>query len=202
MKDALHRRLPSASMAVALLALVVALGGSAYAVKKLKAGSVKTKTIKNAAVTTPKLASDAVNSAKLGDGVVVEKKIKNQAVTAAKLAPGAVPEIQRAYVDATGTDGPQTLFDASSGTVTAIRSGLGTYYVTFPTSLAKQGLLASVGDTAGVPVVISASRCGGGPGGVTCPAAQNNASTAQVGMYDVTGVPAGYDANFTVVGIP
>jgi hypothetical protein len=56
---------------VAVLALFVAFGGGAYAAKvKLKANSVKTKTIKNGAVTEPKLASGAVTAAKIAGGAV------------------------------------------------------------------------------------------------------------------------------------
>jgi len=63
----LIKRLPSPALVIALVALFVALGGSAYALSR---NSVKSKNIKNGAVTT--------------------KKIKNKAVTAGKLAPGAV----------------------------------------------------------------------------------------------------------------
>lgn len=66
-------------MAVALLALVVALSGSAYAVTK-----VGTKQIKSNAVTTP--------------------KIRNGAVTAAKMAPGVVPNGNSSYTLAPSID--------------------------------------------------------------------------------------------------
>ena len=54
---------------VALLALFVALGGSAYAFH-LGKNAVKTKNIKNGAVTEAKLANGAVNAAKLAAGAV------------------------------------------------------------------------------------------------------------------------------------
>jgi hypothetical protein len=62
-------------MAVALLALFVALGGSAWAVSK-----VGTNQLKNNAVTTPKIRASAVNASRLANG----------AVTGPKIAPGAV----------------------------------------------------------------------------------------------------------------
>ena len=52
-------------MAVALLALIVALSGSAYAVSK-----IGTNQIKNNAVTTPKLRNGAVTAPKIAPGVV------------------------------------------------------------------------------------------------------------------------------------
>jgi hypothetical protein len=64
---------------VALLALFIALGGSAYAFH-LGKNAVKTKNIKDGAVVESKLAG----------GAVTEGKIANAAVTASKLAAGAV----------------------------------------------------------------------------------------------------------------
>jgi hypothetical protein len=55
-------------MVVALIALFVSLGGSAYAALKLPANSVGTKQIQNGSVTAQKLASNAVNSSKVKDG--------------------------------------------------------------------------------------------------------------------------------------
>ena len=58
---------PSPAMIVACIALFVAMGGVGVAALKLSKNSVKTKTIKNGAVTTPKFAANALapNAAKL-----------------------------------------------------------------------------------------------------------------------------------------
>lgn len=69
----LHVSRPSPAMIVAVAALVVALGGSAYAVnkvgtKQLKKNAVSTKKIKDDAVTAAKLANNAVTQAKLANG--------------------------------------------------------------------------------------------------------------------------------------
>lgn len=53
------------SLALSILALVVALSGTAYAA--LGNGSVKTRHLANGAVTTPKIASEAVTSGKVQD---------------------------------------------------------------------------------------------------------------------------------------
>jgi hypothetical protein len=63
------RRKLTFSNAVALLALFVALGGSAYAFH-LGKNAVKTKNIKNGAVTEAKLAGGAVTASKLAPGAV------------------------------------------------------------------------------------------------------------------------------------
>ena len=62
----------SFSNVIAMIALFVALGGSAYAVKKistkqLKNNAVKTKKIAPNAVTSPKIAPNAVTNAKVAD---------------------------------------------------------------------------------------------------------------------------------------
>ena len=76
MRQRLKARMPSAAMAVAILALGVALGGGAYAAKvKLKANSVKTKTIKNGAVTEAKIAGGAVTETKIASGAVTSGKL-------------------------------------------------------------------------------------------------------------------------------
>src|SRR5438067_2477861 len=83
----LARFRPSPAMVVACLALVVALGGSAYAVSALPKNSVGTKQIKNSAVKTAKIKDGAVTNLKIKDGSVTAPKIKNGAITSGKLAP-------------------------------------------------------------------------------------------------------------------
>ena len=61
---------PSPSLVISILALFVALGGSAYAASK-----VGTKNIKNNAITAAKIKKNAITTA----------KIKNEAVTGAKI---------------------------------------------------------------------------------------------------------------------
>jgi hypothetical protein len=78
MKTILRGLRPSPALVIACLALFVAMGGVGYAALKLKPNSVRTKNIRDAAVTAPKLADGSVATAKLGDG----------AVTTSKLAPG------------------------------------------------------------------------------------------------------------------
>jgi hypothetical protein len=98
--EALGHHLPSPALIVAVIALILALGGSALAVTAVKKNSVTTKSIKNAAVKTKKLADGAVKetkiataavtSAKLADAAVSTGKLADDAVTSAKLADDAV----------------------------------------------------------------------------------------------------------------
>jgi hypothetical protein len=75
----IRRRKPSPALIVAILALIVAMAGGAYAVtvpkksvgpKQLKAGAVKTAKIRDGAVTSDKIANKAVTSGKFFLSVV------------------------------------------------------------------------------------------------------------------------------------
>jgi hypothetical protein len=89
---------PSPSLVISMLALFVALTGTATALNgqsvidhnDLQPHVVHTGKIHGGAVTTPKLAGGAVTTAKLADGAVTNAKIDNGQVTTAKIAPAAV----------------------------------------------------------------------------------------------------------------
>src|SRR5919204_655399 len=71
----------SSAHVIALVALFVALGGSAFAAAK-----IGTKDIKNGAVTAKKIRNQAVKTKKIADGAVGNAKIHSAAVTHGKLA--------------------------------------------------------------------------------------------------------------------
>jgi hypothetical protein len=81
---------PRLTLAMSLLALVVALSGTAVAAG-LAANSVGTKQLKKAAVTTKKIKKKAVRTATIKDGAVTGAKIADGSVGAADLAPGLLP---------------------------------------------------------------------------------------------------------------
>ena len=81
---------PSYPVVASTLALVVSLGGGAYALsvpknsvgtRHLKAGAVKTSKIADGAVKTPKLADNAVTNLKLANDAVTSNKIEDFSVT-------------------------------------------------------------------------------------------------------------------------
>jgi hypothetical protein len=82
MVSAFRRKLTFSNV-VALLALFVALGGSAYAVSKNSVG-------------TKQLKSSAVHSSDIANGAVTTKKIKNDAVTGAKVKESTLGEVPSA----------------------------------------------------------------------------------------------------------
>ncbi len=81
----LRRLRLSPAMVVAMLSLLVSLGGVSYAATK-----IGTSQIKNGAVTTPKLHKNAVATGKIQNAAVTADKIAGGAVTADKIAGGAV----------------------------------------------------------------------------------------------------------------
>ena len=83
--------LPSASMVVACVGLLLALGGTGLAAATaVPNNSVGTAQLKNNAVTVAKIASNAVNSAKIASNAVTSSEIAANSVGAAKIANGAV----------------------------------------------------------------------------------------------------------------
>lgn len=122
MRKSLHR--PSPAMIVAILALAVALGGTAVAGVKLSKNSVKTKTIKNNAVTTGKIKDGAVTSPKIGDGQV----------GTADLAPASKT------IWAETNLGAPTTIPRQSGGVSITPDGAGKTVVNFGTDVSKRSI--------------------------------------------------------------
>jgi hypothetical protein len=80
MRKSLLRR-PSPALAVAFLALLVALGGTAYAGISIPKNSVGSKQLKKGAVTNAKIKSSAVTTGKIDSGAVTASKINASGLT-------------------------------------------------------------------------------------------------------------------------
>ena len=92
------RRKPSPALIVAILALIVAMAGGAYAAalpknsvgpKQLKKNAVKTGKIVNGAVTSDKIANSAVTSGKIADKAVTSGKFFLSVVSNQNIGPVA-----------------------------------------------------------------------------------------------------------------
>ncbi len=96
MKGLMSRR-PSPALVVAVVALVVAMFGTAYAATQLPKNSVGTKQLKANAVTTAKVKKNAITTAKIKKNAVTGAKVKNQSLTGADInlsTLGTVPSAQ------------------------------------------------------------------------------------------------------------
>ena len=116
--------------AIALLALFVALGGSALAVNRVRVGAndikrsaVTTKAIKNGAVTTSKLAEAAVTTSKLAEAAVTTSKLADNAVTSGKIADNAVITSKLAEAAVTTSKLAQAAVTTSKLADNAVTSG-------------------------------------------------------------------------------
>jgi hypothetical protein len=111
----LRKSRPSPAMVVAVIALVVALAGTAYAAQTINGGAIKKQTIGGGKLKKKTLTSFQINTDKLG----------------------VVPTAQRAahtywaVVNNPGSPGNATLARASDPTITAVEGG-GAVNVTFP----------------------------------------------------------------------
>lgn len=93
-----ERLRPTPALIIALLALVVASGGTSYAAVK-----INTRDIQNSAVTSAKIRDNGVTSKDLRDGGVKSEDIRDGAVSADDLADGVVPDgVRWALVNAAG----------------------------------------------------------------------------------------------------
>lgn len=91
-------KMPSPAMIVAMVSLIVALGGTSYAATKLAKNSVGEKQIKKNAVTTTKIKANSVTST----------KVKDRTLTARDFKPNSLPKGPKGPKGATGPTGPST----------------------------------------------------------------------------------------------
>jgi hypothetical protein len=95
-------RLPSPSMAVAVTALIVALGGTSYAVVKPAPRSVGSKELKRNAVSSAHIKANAIKSSKVKDGSLTGKDIQESSLGQVALAARATSVDQAARAAVAG----------------------------------------------------------------------------------------------------
>jgi hypothetical protein len=148
---------PTPALVVAFVALFAALGGVGYSAVHLTPNSVKTKNLKSAAVTTPKLAADAVAPN------AVNAANADNAANAMKLGGAAPGECQTGWLGGSltvntanivqdiGTPNTVPGFNCASkaaDAVTITREAVGQYTVTFAGNDAGIAISSSAGANA------------------------------------------------------
>jgi hypothetical protein len=137
-------KLPSPGAAIGVVALVLAMGGAAYA----GSGVGKTVTageIKKGAVTAPKLHEKAVRTAKIANGAVTGPKVKESTLGVVPTAFNALNTIG-AVVRSDGT-----LARQKNGVTSSNKTGEGSYVVDFGGPVGACTFVASLGGTGSEP---------------------------------------------------
>ena len=191
----LKRLRPSPAMVVALIALLVALGGTSFAAVKLSvpANSVGTTQLQAKSVTNSKLAANSVTS----------DKVANRTLVAADFKVGQLPVGPPGKPGLAGPSGPagpagpgaaaRWVLVARDGSVLAQSTGAnasvnhptsGIYYVSFSSPVTGHAILAQQafrdGDGSFRGSVVAAA-CGGSTEGATC-SINNTNTTVFVGV--------------------
>jgi hypothetical protein len=170
-------KLPSPGAVIGTVALVLAMGGAAYAGQGV-GKTVGTGELKQGAVTAPKLHTDAVRTNKIANNAVTGQKVKESTLG---LVPTAVDatSVLSAVVDNNGT-----LLRAQQDNTSSSRSGEGVYIVAFPFNVGTCAYVASLGGGGGEPRGFVSTSLSAG-------------NTVQVQTFNISGDPA--DRSFSVV---
>jgi hypothetical protein len=110
------------SMAVSLTALVIAMGGTSYAVTNLPSNSVGTKQLKRNAVATADIKANAINSSKVRDRSLTGRDIDVAALGQVPLAARAAIADRATTVDRAGLAGGLDLVVYRVATVTVAQA--------------------------------------------------------------------------------
>ena len=193
----LRLRRPSPALVIAVLALVVALGGSAYAVSQINGSTIKRRSIPGDRIRNNALTGTQINEARLGrvnearNAINSKFALRSSAADSAAnalnagsarsadtllgIAPSAFQgRIRWALIDAAGN-----VADQSGGIASPAAHSGNTYVIGFGADLSRKALLVTPN---GANAAVSAAPCGGSlPGAVSCsPAGANDATHAQV----------------------
>lgn len=209
MLHAIHRRL-SPALVISILALVLALGGTGYALT-IPAGSVGSAQLAPNAVLNSKLRGGQVTSTKLSKNSVTFSKLANNQFTADKIRNGTL--LGEDLKDGTITGSKLDLKTVGRSAVVLTTNALATQsggitissqdatatVLDFGASMAAKPLVVTLVGTD--PGQVTAAPCGGSstenPTGVSCPTAVNNPNHVIVSTFDGAAAPA--KRAFTIV---
>jgi hypothetical protein len=189
----IHR--PRYADVAATLALLLAMGGTAYAATNLPAHSVGTKQLQSKAVTGSKIGPQAVTTPKLKDGDVTNAKLADASVDTAKLGDGSVSNAKLGDGSVTSSklaDGSVSNFKIAAGSVTHSKLG--------PSSIDGSNIAAN---SVSLADVVGADAHGGisfSVGANACSSLSLSVSGAAVGQSGLLTVTTGTLPAHIVVG--
>ena len=142
---------PSPALAVALLALIVALGGTSYAAVKLPKNSVGSKQVKNSSLKAKDIAPGAIGATSIAPG----------AIGATSIAPGVIGEksnvyygiarTQKTIIGQVGVDTPYVTLSALPAGTYLLMAHLTLVKFDAPDTIARCGIKAAGTDSRGGP---------------------------------------------------
>jgi hypothetical protein len=174
----LHKRfhLPSPAMLVAMVALLIALGGTSYAAIRLPANSVATKHLKK----------NAVTSAKVKNGSLLSKDFKSGQLPAGPRGPQGAQGPQGPQ----GAQGPQGPPGQASVPTITVRTGAETARDASADCNAGEVALGGGGTSSDGFIYDTSPNVGSGtPTGWVASAEQTDGSDAQVQAWVICGAP-------------
>ncbi len=185
-----RKKLPSAAMVVAIVALVVGLTGGAYAATKIGTDDIQNKAITGAkidgkAVKGTKIKSDSVKSGKIKDDTIKEKKLvpdtqetlESVAGKQDSCSPGAVLAYAQVPLDPGAAFTPVSGYNCEGGTIEARKSATGVYELRWENFVFDS-------TTNGMVIQVTAV---GGSGGTITGYGTTAAANLVVNTYDNTG---------------
>ncbi|HEU4702119.1 MAG TPA: hypothetical protein VFS37_06510 [Conexibacter sp.] len=170
-------RRPSPGLVIAVVALVLALGGGAYAAATItgadiRNGSITGKDVKNGSLTGKDVKKNSLTGKQVKESSLGQVPSAADADTLAGQPPSA---FESDWVLVQGTAGGATVL-AQSGGISVARLGLGVYSVDLGESAVRRPLSATI-NLGGGAGFVSAAPCGGtanNPGGVNCGGVNDN----------------------------
>ena len=152
---------PSPALVVALLALIVALGGTSYAAAKLPKNSVGSKQVKNSSLKAKDIAPGAIGASSIAPGAIGATSIAPGSIGANSIAPGLIGQksnvyygsarTQKTIIGQVGVDTPYiTLSGLPAGTY-LLMAHLTLVKFDAPDTIARCGIKAAGTDSRGGP---------------------------------------------------
>ena len=181
------RRRPSPALAVALLALVVALGGTGYAAVVLPANSVGTKQLQNGAVVAAKVKSHSLvaGNFKVGQVPAGPKGATGLAGAAGPPGPKGDAATRLFATVKKKADGSNVELGPSNGVKTLTKQGAGSglYNLTFGQDVSNCAALATLGGKTLIQGQATAKTTGGGD--VTVQTLDSSGNPADLDSFSV-----------------
>jgi hypothetical protein len=184
--------------AIGLVALFVALSGTAIAASVAAKNSVTSKSIKNGAVTGKDVKDNGLKGTDVDESSLAGVPIADNSVTSAKVVDGSITSADTADRWAL-IDGDGTIIAQSGGISVVDTSGAGNYYLDFGSSQAGRSIVVTPAvrpSDGGYGISAVVTVCTAPPAGIPCGSGLDDANHVYVATSDGSG--SGNDQGFYI----